>query len=348
MKFKGYLKRAGVLLTVGMLFLNAGKAVSAQETGTGFSVKNTLFITFEAQNEYDEKFSESFDMMDTTAFKIPEYEGYDFIGWNDKQDGTGTFYENPSQLIKSLTLYGIWEEKPEGELISSKKMYIGESCLLVLKNAEGELIWESQNPRIADVEEGLVTAYKKGKTVISVTQYGKTYQCRIEVKAPDVNRAYGIFLGNIEKHKNMTYYLINLDNKGEKELVVINQLPVTIPKKETKGNASYANTTKKKVEKVISFYRYNKGKVVLMKRLKYKDNILIMKHKYSNKLLIMDMKSGSTLWHFISGNNGKVACSTSPSGRTGEYTIITVSRSTDSVIKKEFKYTVPKKKKNKK
>ena len=52
--------------------------------------------------------------MDAIDFAVLEdTEGYEFIGWNVKRDGTGAFYENGDTFIRTLrlTLYAIWIAK---------------------------------------------------------------------------------------------------------------------------------------------------------------------------------------------------------------------------------------------
>ena len=44
---------------------------------------------------------------------VPTKEGYDFLGWNTKSDGSGTDYHSESviELTDDITLYAQWEKK---------------------------------------------------------------------------------------------------------------------------------------------------------------------------------------------------------------------------------------------
>lgn len=67
--------------------------------------------------------------------------------------------------------------------VSKKKMYVSKTFTLSLKNADGDITWKSSKPAVAIVKDGVVTALKAGKTTISAKYKGKTYKCKITVKA---------------------------------------------------------------------------------------------------------------------------------------------------------------------
>lgn len=68
--------------------------------------------------------------------------------------------------------------------LSQKKLTLGvdECSKLSVKNADGEVTWASDNPRIAKVNrKGKVTGVKKGNTVISAACNGTTKRVRVKV-----------------------------------------------------------------------------------------------------------------------------------------------------------------------
>ncbi len=50
------------------------------------------------------------DIIDFTTYS--DTAGYKFLGWNSSSAGTGTWYINGEEFIRTqrLTLYGIWEK----------------------------------------------------------------------------------------------------------------------------------------------------------------------------------------------------------------------------------------------
>lgn len=60
----------------------------------------------------------------------------------------------------------------------------GETLQLKLSGAKSKVKWKSGKKKVATVDkDGLVTAKKKGKCVIKATNAGKSYSCKITVKA---------------------------------------------------------------------------------------------------------------------------------------------------------------------
>lgn len=307
----------------------------------------SITVTFRSQITPEEHYQKQYDISDETFFETPLREGWDFLGWCTKEDGTGEYHECALGLSEDTTLYAIWKEKPDGVLIEEKKLYVGEKYQLVLKKADGDLKWESDNTDVAKVnQDGIVRPIKKGKAVITVTQYGKSYQCKITVEVPKVKTAYGILLSQTKDHKNMSYLLNDMDGDGVDELIVVDQLPVSIQDKQNTGTASFVDTTEEKTKKNIRIYRYNKGEVVLMKKLTYKNMVNINKHKSSGKLMIMNLHDNRADYNFLSCTGGKVHVSTLSSYKGGSYPITSVTRATDKMIQKDFKYAPKKAKKN--
>lgn len=358
--------KTGILAAAGAAFLFGSMSVSAATEFTGIFEKavqvvseekflldgapkeGKITVTFRSQISPDEYYQEEYDIYDETPFEDPLREGWDFLGWCTKEDGTGEYHECALGLSGDTTLYAVWKEKPEGILIKEKKLYMGEKYQLVLKKADGDLEWESDNPEVVKVnQEGFVKALKKGKAVITVTQYGKAYQCRITVEVPNAKKAYGILLSQTEGHKNMSYLLNDINKDGEDELIVVDQLPVSIQDKQSTGTASYVDTTEEKTKKNIRIYRYNKGEVVLMKKLTYKNIVNINKHKSTGQLMIMNLHDNRADYNFLSCRDGKIHISTQSSYKGGAYPITSVTRATDKVIKAEFKYNMPKQAKKK-
>ncbi|MCR4993530.1 MAG: extracellular solute-binding protein [Lachnospiraceae bacterium] len=65
-----------------------------------------------------------------------------------------------------------------------KTIYIGEKFQLELEGATGDVKWSTSKKKIATVENGVVTAVKKGKTTITAKDLttNKAYKCKITVK----------------------------------------------------------------------------------------------------------------------------------------------------------------------
>lgn len=306
--------------------------------------ENIIMVTFYSQINPGEIYQETYEISDDTPFEEPSREGWDFLGWCTKEDGTGDYYESVFGLTEDTSLYAIWKEKPNAVLKEEKKLYIGEKYQLVLKKADGDLKWKSDKPEVAKVnQDGVVKAQKKGKAVITVTQYGKEYKCVITVEAPDIKKAYGILLSQTEGHKDMSYLLNDMDGDGQDELIVVDQLPVSIQDKQTKGTASFVDTTEEKTKKNVRIYRYNKGEVILMKKLTYKNIVNINKHKSTGQIMIMNLHDSRADYNFLKCTNGKVYVSTQSSYKGGSYPITSVTRATDKMITADFKYSVPKK-----
>ena len=74
-------------------------------------------IIFNSNNNRNEKFEQNANISENTILKDNEfeYEYYNFIEWNTKEDGTGTGYHNKAEVIdlvnvgEEIQLYAIWE-----------------------------------------------------------------------------------------------------------------------------------------------------------------------------------------------------------------------------------------------
>lgn len=74
--------------------------------------------------------------------------------------------------------------------ISKKTMTLteGQKATLKIKGTTQKIKWRSSNSAIASVNtKGSVTAKKAGTAIIKATVLGKTYKCKITVKAPDTD-----------------------------------------------------------------------------------------------------------------------------------------------------------------
>lgn len=284
-----------------------------------------IWIYFDEQNEtpvYQTTF------LPKEELPVPVYTGYQFVGWNKSADGGGEYVSEAAQLGDTDRLYAIWEKFPDGVLAKRKKMLLGETTRLVLKKATGKLTWSSSDPKVLAVDpKGNVTAKKLGTAVITVKQYEKEYHCRITVKKPNWKQAYEIVLSQMENPKKASYLLRNMDGKKEPELIVVDQLPVTLKEnKKSTGTATYYDIGKEDTKKTVSIYTYRKGKAVLLKKLKYKKNLNIMASRRSSGLMIMDMREGKTTYQFINMKNGKITATTAATYRGSTYKIAVVTR----------------------
>lgn len=85
--------------------------------------------------------------------------------------------------------------------ITSKTSYVGKSFKLKLKEAEGNVIWESLNPQVAAVENGIVTGISKGTTDIIARYDGKEYICAVKIWNAYLNKT------DIKIKKDSTFQL---------------------------------------------------------------------------------------------------------------------------------------------
>ena len=65
---------------------------------------------------------------------------------------------------------------------SSLTLYKADKAKLKVTGKLSGLKWSSNNPKVADVKNGMVTAKKKGKAVIKATLNGTTVKCKVTVK----------------------------------------------------------------------------------------------------------------------------------------------------------------------
>ncbi len=131
-------------------------------------------------------------------------EGYEFVGWNTKEDGTGDTYQDGGtiSISEDITLYAMWEDErhPIKEVRLNK-------TVLVLEKGNSELLmatviptntlfdktitWKSSNDKVATVVNGKVTAVGVGTATITATSSnGKEAICEVEVTKPAQKVAY--------------------------------------------------------------------------------------------------------------------------------------------------------------
>ena len=82
-------------------------------------------------------------------------------------------------VIPSVTVYAASPKLSKTKL----SMLVGKSCNLKLKNASGAVKWVSNKKAVATVSsKGKVTAKKAGSAVITASNKGKKYTCKVTVK----------------------------------------------------------------------------------------------------------------------------------------------------------------------
>ncbi len=131
-------------------------------------------------------------------------EGYEFVGWNTKEDGTGTEYKDGSNINtdKDITLYAQWEDErhPIKEVkLSKTELTIerGKSEILIAtivpENTlfDKTITWKTSDSKIAIVANGKVTGIKVGTaTVTATSSNGKTATCEVTVTRPPMTVLY--------------------------------------------------------------------------------------------------------------------------------------------------------------
>lgn len=346
------LKKGVLLLAVfsGLSLSAAGGVQAEDEIVIPVTVEQTpqepqVTITFDGNGNGKEPYTRSFSLGTAEEFEIPEYCGYQFMGWNTTKDGTGDIYVTNYLLTQDTTLYAIWKAYPDGELSCGKKeLYMGEKFQLKLKKATSEVTWSSSNEKVAEVaEDGLVYAKGCGKAVITAKQYDKEYSCEIKVTQPSDKKAYGIFLSNLENHENTSFYLSNLDSQGMYEMITVDALPASITDKVSQGPAGYFDDGKKVTTKTISIYTCKDGKVRLMKKYELKNGIYLYASRYSkSRMRIANLVSMQSTRHIIfSCSGGKISTQMLDSYRGNEYKVVTVYQANKANIKKFFGYEAP-------
>ncbi len=129
----------------------------------------------------------SYTIEDKIIFADAEKENCTFSGWSN---GTSIIEKIEAGTTGDLTLSAIWDEIPVSEILLNKaniELTTGEtaelSATVLPENAHDKTItWKSSDTTIATVENGKVTALKKGSSVITATSGGKEASCEITVK----------------------------------------------------------------------------------------------------------------------------------------------------------------------
>ena len=82
--------------------------------------------------------------------------------------------------------------KSERDIIVGDEVYLSPTT----KNVKGDLVWVSENPEVATVSNGIVSAIKAGTTKISASYGGVTAYC-------DVTVSYGSFIPNVATYSGI-------------------------------------------------------------------------------------------------------------------------------------------------
>lgn len=155
-----------------------------------------LNITFDERTELEEDFDFLY-LYAKDGTEIGRYTGTELAGNTVTipgdtvkiklvSDGSGTKWGY------KVTAVTTGEIKPDVESITlsvlSKNMTVGSSfqntALIMPENADQTVVWESSNPEVASVENGVITAISEGETVITAkSSNGKTAECRITVSS---------------------------------------------------------------------------------------------------------------------------------------------------------------------
>lgn len=97
----------------------------------------------------------------------------------------GVKYDSPTDAV----VYAA--NKNEIHMSTEKKtMYVGEKLTLTLKGSKGKVTWASSKPKVAKVSsKGSVTALKAGTANITAIYNGESFQSKITVKNPSLNKS---------------------------------------------------------------------------------------------------------------------------------------------------------------
>ena len=110
------LKYAGQWKVDGVIRTRAAKSVAYD-----MNLNNTdrsRFVDMPNGFEYGQKATITVGAEKDGTIKEPSLEGYEFLGWNTKADGTGTAYETGAQIdvTESMTFYAQWKQIPKYEV----------------------------------------------------------------------------------------------------------------------------------------------------------------------------------------------------------------------------------------
>ena len=144
---------------------------SAEYKGKG-EIKNiTYTIKFDKNDELATGEMDNITAMKKEDTKLTannyEKDGYSFVNWNTKSDGTGTKYENEGtvNIVEDITLYAQWEKKPTITMSFNNNKITKGTIIRVNASAESEInkiVIECNNVELYSYE---YSNEFKGKTV---------------------------------------------------------------------------------------------------------------------------------------------------------------------------------------
>ena len=118
------------------------------------------------------------DSTDSVVLAAPSRPGYEFVGWNDRSDGTGQFYSViPSGRTEDLTLYAIWQSCTVSGSAEDFEIEVGDTYVIITgydaseagENTDIVVPSEIEGKPVTDVQ-GLLVGNSDGYvTVRSVT-----------------------------------------------------------------------------------------------------------------------------------------------------------------------------------
>ena len=118
------------------------------------------------------------DSTDSVVLAAPSRPGYEFVGWNDRADGTGQFYSViPSGRTEDLTLYAIWQSCTVSGSAEDFEIEVGDTYVIITgydaseagENTDIVVPSEIEGKPVTDVQ-GLLVGNSEGYvTVRSVT-----------------------------------------------------------------------------------------------------------------------------------------------------------------------------------
>ena len=191
-----------------------------------------------------------------TQPRVNVMEGYKHVGWVDEK---GVFYATLEGLTftENKTFTAVFEEveieAPEVESVKLNKDTLtlrkGRKETLTYTITPGdaqakEVKWTSNNPEIASVDNGVVTAHKVGKAIITLDVDGKVDTCAVTVKSvtstdTDTSTGSGSSSSSSSSSKDdkkdnivERYEDLNSKDKAKLQAKVIASLPYTVLKGE--------------------------------------------------------------------------------------------------------------------
>lgn len=163
----------------------------------------------------------------TINLPTPIREGYAFKEWNTEKEGTGISISDSTQFTEDMKLYAQWNE----QFISVKNIVVDKTDITLKagttekitatvtpENASNKkVIWESNNEKVATVDEnGIVTAKEKGTAIITVTTEDgkKIAKATVTVEENAVTKVQTITLNKNGGEGGTTYIYVSEDDNG--------------------------------------------------------------------------------------------------------------------------------------